>query len=90
MLALCPLPRIGCGYDETAELGVGGEYAVIPGEIGSWSRDQGRKLGEELQRLEDEVRRAVLERVFKLVHDLTRDLSGQSVKSERRSGNVSA
>ncbi len=90
MLALCPLPRIGCGYDETAELGVGGEYAVIPGEIGSWSRDQGRKLGEELQRLEDEVRRAVLERVFELVDDLTRDLSGQSIKCERRSGNVSA
>ncbi len=60
MLALCPLPRIGCGYDETAELGVGGEQAVIPGEIDSWSRDEGRKLGEELQGLEDEVGGAAL------------------------------
>ncbi len=80
MLALCPLPRIGCGYDETAELGVGGQQAVIPGEIGSWSGNKGRKLGEELQGLEDEMRGAVLERVFKLVDDLARDLSGQSIK----------
>ena len=69
MLALCPLPRNGCGYDETAELGVGGQHTVVSGEIGSWSRDQSRKLGKELQRLEDKVRGAVLERVFELVDD---------------------
>ncbi len=68
------------------ESGARGQYAAIPGEMGSWSRHQGCKLGEELYRLEDEVRRTVLERVFKLVDD--RGLSGQPVKCERRSSNV--
>ena len=67
-----------------------GEQAMVAGEIGSGSGYQSRKLGEELQGLEDEVGRTVLERVFELVDDLTRDLSGQSIKCERRSGNVSA
>jgi len=45
---------------------------MVSGEIGPGSGNQGCELGEELQRLEDEVGGAVLERVFEFIDDLTR------------------
>ena len=61
VLALLLCLPVGCRYHEFPILGVGGEYAVVTGEIGSWSRYEGCKLGEELQRLKDKVRGAVVE-----------------------------
>ncbi len=59
---------------------------MISGEIGPGSGYQSRKLGKELQRLEDKVRGAVLERVFELVDDLTRGLSGQIGQGREAAG----
>ncbi len=68
MLTFSLYPSIGRKHHEIAVLGVWCEYAMVTGEIGSWSRDEGRKLGEELQGLEDEVGGAVFEGVFEFVN----------------------
>ena len=63
---------------------------MVTGEIGPGSGYESRQLSQELHRLEDEVGGAVLEGVFQLVHHLSCLPGGQSVKGERRSGDVPA
>jgi len=62
----------------------GGENPVIAGEIGSWSRYQSRKLGQDLQRFEDELRGAVLEGVFQFIYHFLRAPAGSRVAAAPR------
>jgi len=51
---------------------VGREYAVEPGQVYSRFRHQGSQLGNEIQRLKDDVRRAIAVGRFELITDSSR------------------
>jgi hypothetical protein len=58
---LAPVPRRwGHGQGGRAPLGIGGQHAVVDEEVGSRAGDEGSETGEELERLEQQIGRAVV------------------------------
>jgi hypothetical protein len=49
---------------------VGREYAMESGQVYSWFRHQGSQLGNEIQRLKDELRSAITVGRFELIPDV--------------------
>ena len=77
-------------HHRAAEPGVRGEYAVIEDQVDSRPRDEGGKAPEKVQRVEDEVARAVRPRRLQLEHDPAVLAEPEPILRDRRPEHVAA
>ncbi len=84
-----PLPTSG-RRQLRAQVCVGGEYAVEPGQMRAWRRHQRRQLGDEVHRIPFDMRGAVAPRGLELVAHSSLRRDRQPLFADRRARDVPA
>ena len=67
-------------------LAIRGEHPMEAREVESWARDQSGETGNEVERFENDVGRAVAERLLELVDDLPSLVGREALIGDRRAG----
>ena len=80
--------RFALRHDAPAVFAVWGEYAMKTGQVEPWARHQSCQAGDEVERIEHDMGRAIAERLLELVDDLPALVGREALVSDRRPGDV--
>jgi hypothetical protein len=76
------------GNHSIALAGTRGQHAVVANDVRPWWRNQGRKLGDEVGGLENDVSRSITPAVLELVDEAAVGGPGKALQRQRRACDV--